>query len=225
MVLNALAGVTGLERITKSVRITRLLRTSSIISLAALWMSSIGMVMLFTLPFSKGEYFNFNPEPFVGAATAVVAMPLIGSMMTILSHKILPIKFPITVLTAVYVFVNGMAAIVAHYGIAPAMPYYILVILPAIGVDFVLRSKLAERIKTAIAGMIFAPFFYILYFPLVPHAFREALSIPVDVQVTTINLFLATYQTVMISAVIPAIFLGFLGSIFAREIAQKMEGK
>jgi hypothetical protein len=225
MILNALAGVTGLAKITKRVRITSLLQAGSIISLTALWMSAIGMVMLFTLPFSQGEYFNFNPDPFVGAATAAVAMPLIGSMMIILSHKTLPIQFPVTILTAMYIFVNGMASVVAHYGIAPAMPYYVLVILPAVAVDFVLRSKVAEKIKAAVAGMIFAPFYYILYFPLAPHAFREILGIPVEIQVTTINLFLTTYQTVIISTLVPALLLGLLGSIFAREIARKIEGK
>jgi len=225
MILNPLACLAGLASMTKSVRFKPLLITASTISITALWMSAIGMVMLFTLPFSEGEYFNFNPDPLLGAATATIAMPLIGSMMIILSHRIMPIQFPVTVVTTLYVFVNGMATVVAHYGIVSAMPYYILVILSALAIDSVLRSKLAEKIKTSIAGMIFAPFFYILYFPLVPHAFREAVGIPVGIQVTTINLFLATYQTIMISTLVPAVFLGFLGSIFAQEIVQKMEGR
>ena len=223
MVLNAFAPFAGMAMITRNVRITTPLRATLLIALTALWMSSIGIIMLFTLPFSKGQYFNFNPDPFVGAAAATIAMPLIGSMIIILAHKTLPIQFPVTSLTAMYIFVNGMATVVAHYGIAPAMPYYILAILPAIAVDFVLRSKLAEKIKTAVAGMIFAPFFYILYFPLVPHAFREALGIPVEIQITTISLFLATYQTVMISTVLPAAFMGFVGSFFALLVAHKME--
>lgn len=222
MVLNAFAGAAGLAKIRGKVSLTPTLRAASVISHTALWMASIGMVMLFTLPFSEGEYFNFNPDPLMGATAATIAMPVIGSIMIILSYKILPVKFPVTILTSMYVFVNGMATVVAHYGIAPAMPYYILIILLAVAVDFLLRSKLAEKIKTALAGMMFAPFFYILYFPLVPHAFREILGLPVDMPVTTINLFLATYQTVMLSTFVPAIVLGFFGSILALEIYKKM---
>ena len=81
MILNPLACLAGLASMTKSVRFKPLLITASTISITALWMSAIGMVMLFTLPFSEGEYFNFNPDPLLGAATATIAMPLIGSMM------------------------------------------------------------------------------------------------------------------------------------------------
>lgn len=223
MLLNAIAGVKGLTKITRRKRGSPLLQAGSIISLTALWMSASGMVMLFTLPFSEGEYYDFNPNPFVGAAAAALAMPIISSMMIIISYRILLIQFPVTILTALYVFVNGTATIVAHHGIAPAMPYYMLVILPAVAVDFVLRSKLGEKIRLVLAGIIVAPFYYVLYFPLVPHAFREALGVPVDIQVTSINLFLATYQHVMISTLGPALFLGFLGSVFAIEITKRIE--
>jgi hypothetical protein len=223
MVLNSLSGAAGLARITKMVRITPLLRIASIISFAALWMSSIGIIMLFTLPFSEGEHFDFNPDPLFGAAIATVAMPLISSIMIILSYRFLPVRFPVTVLTALYVFVNGMASVVAHYGIAPAMPYYVFVILAGVAADFVLRTKIGERLKTAVAGMLFAPFFYMLYFPLVPHAFREVMGIPVEVQITTINLFLATYQPVLAYTFVPAILLGLLGTILAQRISFKLQ--
>lgn len=222
MVLNAFAPFIGLTKIAGSVWFTPTLKAASLISLTALWMSSIGMVMLFTLPFSKGEYFNFNPDPFVGAAASTIAMPLLGSIMIIFAHRTLPLQFPVTSLTALYIFTNGIATILAHYGIAPAMPYYILTILPAIAADLVLRSSLSEKIRISIAAVIFAPFFYMLYFPLVPHAFRGILGIPVEIQVTTINLFLATYQTVLISTIIPAIIMGFVGSIIARAIIDKI---
>lgn len=225
MILNSLAAYGGIVRIVKNGNGTLVTRTGSVISLTALWMSSVGMVMLFTLPFSEGEYFNFNPEPVVGAATATVMLPLIGSLIAVLSYKTLPIRFPVTLITALYVFINGMATVIAHYGIAPAMPYYVLVILSGFAADLVLRTGLPEKIKLSLAAMVFAPFFYVLYFPLLPHAFRGALGVPVDMPVTTINLFLSTYQTVMISTVLPAIIMGLFGSIFAVEIAKKISGK
>jgi len=222
MVINSFAPFAGLVKIARIVNLTSALKVASIISLGALWMSSIGMVMMFTLPFSRGQYFDFNPDPLIGAAAATIAMPLLGSLMIIIAHRTLSIKFPVTTLTSLYIFVNGMTTVIAHYGIAPAMPYYILTIIPAIVVDLALRSKLANKIKTSLAGMIFAPFFYMLYFPLVPHAFRGALGIPVEMQVTTINLFLATYQTVFIFTIVPAVVMGLLGSIMARIIIDKV---
>jgi len=222
MILNALAGTAGLAKINSIARPTLAMKAASVISFTALWMSSVGMIMLFTLPFSEGEYFDFNPDPTFAAILASIALPIIGPLMIMLGSRTIPIAYPATALTASYMAVNGITTIAAHYAIAPALPYYLLNILLAIAVDFVLKRKLSDKIKALVTGAIIGPFFYTLYFPLVTHAFRESLGIPVEVFVTTISLFQSTYQTVMASTFAPAIFLGFIGSLIAYAIAQKL---
>ena len=221
MILNALAGTAGLAKINGIAKPTLSMKTASVISFTALWMSSIGMVMLFTLPFSKGQYFDFNPDPTSSAVLASIALPLIGPLMITLGSRTIPIAYPATTLTASYMAVNGIATIVAHYAIAPALPYYLLNILPAIAMDFVLKRNLADKVKAAVIGAIIGPFFYTLYFPLVTHAFRESQGFPVEHFVTTISLFQSTYQNVMALTFVPAIFFGFVGSLIAYAIAQK----
>jgi len=222
MILNALAGTAGLAKINSIAKPTLAMKAASVISFTALWMSSVGMVMLFTLPFSQGEYFDFNPDPLFAAVLASIALPIIGPLMIILGSRTIPIAYPATTLTALYMTVNGIATIVAHYAIAPALPYYMLNILLAIAVDFVLKRKLSDKVKAALTGAIIGPFFYTLYFPLVTHAFRESLGIPVEVFVTTISLFQSTYQIVMGLTFMPAMLLGFIGSLIAYAIAQKL---
>jgi len=223
MILNALAGAAGLAKINSIAKPTLAIKTASVISFTALWMSSVGMVMLFTLPFSQGEYFDFNPDPMFAAVLASIALPIIGPLMITLGSRTIPIAYPATTLTASYMAVNGITTIAAHYAIAPALPYYLLNILLAIAVDFVLKRKLSDKVKAVLTGAIIGPFFYTLYFPLVTHAFRESLGIPVEVFVTTISLFQSTYQIVMTSTFAPAIFFGFLGGLIAYAIAQKLE--
>lgn len=222
MILNALAGTAGLAKINSIAKPTLAMKAASVISFTALWMSSVGMVMLFTLPFSEGEYFDFNPDPLFAAVLASVALPIIGPLMIIVGSRTIPIAYPATTLTALYMTVNGITTIVAHYAIAPALPYYLLNILLAIAVDFVLKRKLSGKVKAALTGAIIGPFFYTLYFPLVTHAFRESLGVPVEVFVTTISLFQSTYQIVMGLTFMPAMLLGFIGSLIAYAIAQKL---
>lgn len=222
MIMNALAGVAGLAKINSIAKPTLAMKTASVISFTALWMSSVGMVMLFTLPFSEGEYFNFNPDPMFAAVLASIALPIIGPLMIMLGSRTIPIAYPATTLTASYMAVNGITTIFAHYAIAPALPYYLLNILLAIAVDFVLKRKISDKVKAVATGAIIGPFFYTLYFPLVTHAFRESLGYSVEHFITTISLFQSTYQIVMASTFAPAIFFGFVGGLIAYAIVRKL---
>ncbi len=221
MILNACGGAFGLARIN-NVKPTVATKVASILSLTALWMSSVGMIMLFTLPFSKGQYFNFNPDPTSAAVVASIVLPIIGPLMIMLASRTIPVPYPASILTGMYVAVNGTTTVAAHYAIAPALPYYLLNILLGIAVDLVLRRNLSERVKAAMTGAIIGPFFFTMYFPLVTHAFRESLGISVDVFVPTISLFQSTYQTVMSTTSVPAILFGFLGSLIAYAIADRL---
>lgn len=225
MILNAIAGTVGLAKISSIVKPALAMKSASVISFTALWMSSVGMVMLFTLPFSEGQYFDFNPDPMFAAVLGSIAFPIIGPLIIILGSRTIPIAYPATTLTALYMTVNGITTIAAHYAIAPALPYYLLNILLAVAVDFVLKRKISDKIKAVTTGAIIGPFFYTLYFPLVTHAFRESLGVPVEVFVTTISLFQSTYQSVMALTFMPAILLGFIGSVIAYTIAKKILGQ
>lgn len=221
MIVNAFAGAVGLAKMSYMVKPELMMKTASVISFTALWMSSVGMVMLFTLPFSKGDYFDFNPDPTAAIVLASVSLPLIGPLMITLFSRTISIPYPATVLTASYIVVNGITTIAAHYAIAPALPYYVLNVLIAIALDFALKMELSDRIKAVVTGAIVGPFFYTLYFPLVTHAFRESLGFPVSIPVSTISLFQVTYPQVMVSTFIPAVILGFLGSLIAYSLTRK----
>lgn len=222
MILNALAGVVGLAKINPVTKPTLPLKSASVISFTALWMSSVGMVMLFTLPFSEGQHYDFNLDPMFAAMLATITLPIIGPLIIMLGARTLPIAYPATTLMALYMAINATTTIVAHPGIAPALPYYLINILLAFALDYILKRKLADSVKALITGAIIGPFFYTLYFPLVTHAFRESIGIPVEVFITSISLFQSTYQTVMTSTFIPAILLGFLGGIIALAMARKI---
>ena len=40
-------------------------------------MVAVGMILMFTLPFSKGQYFDFNPYPLAALVAASVSIPFI----------------------------------------------------------------------------------------------------------------------------------------------------
>ena len=52
-------------------------KLSLIVGIAVFLMVAVGMVLMFTLPFSKGQYFDFNPNPLAALVGAAVSIPFI----------------------------------------------------------------------------------------------------------------------------------------------------
>lgn len=42
-----------------------------------IWMTLEGLIGMFTLPFSKTQYFNFNPDPYLAVTLATLGYPLL----------------------------------------------------------------------------------------------------------------------------------------------------
>jgi hypothetical protein len=52
-------------------------KLSLIVGFAVFLMVAVGMILMFTLPFSKGQYFDFNPYPLAALVAASVSIPFI----------------------------------------------------------------------------------------------------------------------------------------------------
>ena len=54
------------------------------IGVLPIWMTLDGLIGMFSLPFSKTQYFDFNPDPFLAAVLTTVGYPLLISFCTLL---------------------------------------------------------------------------------------------------------------------------------------------
>jgi len=59
------------------------------IAFSVLWMVSIGIIFMFTLPFSKGQYFDFNPDPLAGLIANATLIPFVTGLIFFATSKIL----------------------------------------------------------------------------------------------------------------------------------------
>ncbi len=221
MLLNGIAATVGilhLMRITpRQAGFVKLVFATTV---GSLWMVSVGMVLLFTLPLSEGETFNFNPDPFAAVVTATVVLPLITSAMVILGSRI-PIKYPITALTALYVMTNALATIIFHPDIEYAFSYYVLTILVALAADFLLKSRLVSVIKIIIIGAMFGVLFYALYFPLSTYLYLPIMGMPLDTDMSAPTLFRLTYDTLGYAIIVPSLIIGALGALLTDKLMKK----
>ena len=58
----------------------------TILGIIPIWLSVTGLFFSFSLPFSKTDYFDFNPNPVFGAAFATLAFPFLISAMLSMSY-------------------------------------------------------------------------------------------------------------------------------------------
>ena len=229
MVVNSLAASKGLTTMLNQVKSspTRIIAILALaLSLAVLWMCSVALLDLYTYPWSNGEHFNFNPDPRVAALSATIAYPLIGPFIALLALKVLPIKYPFTLVTGVYIAIIFLANILPDENLHGSMPYYALNLLVAFAIDHIYKATRfihnSSKAKIIVIGSLFGPFFISMYFPGIMAVYQEPLRMAEEELRIEEAVFLPLiYQTELRIVLIPSILIGITGSALG-AIAGKM---
>ena len=104
-------------------------------------MVAVGMILIFTLPFSKGQYFDFNPNPLAALVAALVSIPFILGICFFVAARISSfstgnkIPFILTSIVAVIMTIQSTTTITSNSYFAWLFPVYLLNIIPALVAD------------------------------------------------------------------------------------------
>jgi hypothetical protein len=159
-------------------------KLSLIVGFAVFLMVSVGVILMFTLPFSNGQYFDFNPNPFAALVAASIFIPFILGVCLFLAAKVSTcstnnrIPFILSSIVAVIMIIQSTTTITSNSYFAWLFPLYLLNIIPAIVTDILIlhlfdkrRDKAGAR-KTSIimncyvaASVIVSIFYATLFFP------------------------------------------------------------
>jgi hypothetical protein len=126
-------------------------KLSLIVGYAVFLMVSIGIILMFTLPFSKGQYFDFNPNPFAALLVASILIPIILGACLYPAAKISfsangRIPFVLSSTVAVIMFIQSATTITSNSYFGWLLPFYLLNIIPAVISDiFILRTLFKKR--------------------------------------------------------------------------------
>ncbi|HEX5979294.1 MAG TPA: hypothetical protein VFY68_18565, partial [Nitrososphaeraceae archaeon] len=107
-------------------------KLSLIIGFAVFLMVAIGMVLMFTLPFSKGQYFDFNPDPLAALVATSVSIPFILGTCLFIAVRITSsptsnrIPFIFTFIVAVTMTIQSTTTITSNSYFAFLFPVYLL---------------------------------------------------------------------------------------------------
>jgi hypothetical protein len=191
-----------------------------IIGVLPLWMTLDGVIGMLSLPFSKTQYFNFNPDPSAAAVLATISYPLLISFILYSSFHLGRRKFGVlSVIGASYLTVNAITAIIPNESLIPTLPFYILNILPILASD-ILLSFTSNRPCTVFAtGAILGSSFLMMQYPLVTYVYSEVSSNqsfvwPSLISPTYFGMLDNIYPLIMG----PALAMGIVGALLAGKI-------
>ena len=231
MLITAIAVVLGLARITvnlPSISQKRLVKVCLFPAFAAMWFTMIWYTYVFALPFSDGEHFNFNLHPIAESAIAVVALPLISSMIFVAASKTLG-RYGASTAVAILVGLIAITNIVPASPLIPFLPIYIALVVIAVLADLIAsKSVRAMHSKTRImgvekstllAGAMVGSLFYILGYPMLPTTFAVFMGYyNFDPIVDALPIFVDTLPIVLPLTVIMGSVMGMAGAIMSERI-------
>jgi hypothetical protein len=230
MLINSIAVVLGLARLTASVQTVtqmRIVKAALIPAFAAMWLTFIWYTYMFALPFSNGQHFNFNLNPIVEVLIAVVALPFISSIVFVTASKTIG-TYGASTVVAILIAISTLTNIVPVTKLIPFLPWYFCIIIIAIAADLALnKTKRIVHLESKfwgikksvfVSGAMMGSIFYILGYPLLPYAFVEFFGYYDFLSISdALLIFINSVQTILPFTIIIGIIMGIIGSIVSEK--------
>jgi hypothetical protein len=122
------------------------LKISFIVTYAVAWIVSVNTIFMFSLPYSKGQYFDFNPNPFAAIFIASIAIPFVSAMIFYSAAKTLKdVRFRFTFITLAFMIIQSTATIISNNHFMILYPLYLFNIIPALTADILILSKRSKH--------------------------------------------------------------------------------
>lgn len=202
--------------------------TLTIIGILPIWMSSSGLIYMFSLPFSDTEYYNFNLEPITAAIIATVTFPFLISFILVLLFKLVKDignknrKFgAISFTGSIFIIITIVTMIIPNKWLISTIPFYLLNIIPIIMADLFLSKLPLKRIFIYTSGGILGSSFFILYYPMITHIYNEIFSNQPVWPSLTAPIYFDMISQVYPFLAVPAVGLGILGTIVSNRLINR----
>ena len=241
MLINSVAVVVGLVRIQHT-QLTHpketIVRLAIIPAFAALWFTATWYAYMFSLPFSNGESFQFNPNPTIAVLVATISLPLLNSIIFLAAQRTIGGFGGATAVAVLVVILNILTNMIPTVQpIVSFLPWYlVMAILPALVADLALNylpriTKISMKKSQLISGAIIGSVFYIFSYPMVTWIY----SIPFGMNFASMegieaigNLasdFQNSLRSILAFTVVPGAIIGMLGAILTLKKTHSPIGK
>ena len=202
--------------------------TVIIIGILPIWMSSSGLIYMFSLPFSETKYYNFNLEPTTAAIIASVSLPFLISFILVSLFKLM-IEIgnkngtfgAISVIGSIFIIITIVTMMIPNKSLISTIPFYILNIIPIIIADIFLSKLPLKRVFIYTSGGILGSSFFMLYYPMITYIYNEVLSNQPVWPSLTAPIYFEMITQIYPLLVLPAVGMGILGTIVSSRLINR----
>lgn len=238
MLINSISVVIGLlfSKFDKKIEVLR--KFVLLCSFSGLWLSIIGYVYLFTLPFSNGENFNFNINSNIAAIIVTIMIPIISSAIFFISSSTIGRFGAGTFVTFIVLTINTITNIIPTGNLLDASLWWYLPIgiLPALLADIILyvykNYKFSVENRSLIlmlVGILIGSSFYFFNFPKIVWIYAIPLNMDTLINNATELLiselypnFVGTLPLTSIISMITGALMGMIGIFIANLMIPKI---
>ena len=239
MLITSIGVVIGLARIKipstkKNSNLETLRKIALIPAFAALWFTIIWYVYFFSLPFSNGDSFNFNLNPYLASIIATLVLPLFGSIIFFIASKTMSRLGAVSAIGGLVIITNFFSNIFSTDGIlfSSILWYFPLSFIPLIISDFLVNNPTSRKtdyelksIKKIVAAVVIGAGFYIFNYPMVVWAYAIPFEMPLlenNQELPLMSQLISNFSATLPIMLIISIPLGAISGVIGYLIANKM---
>ena len=152
----------------------KIVKPATLVSFSALWFIVIAFIFQFTLPISKGETINLNPDTYVAGVILAITMSFFSVLIFWGASKSMKRFGWASAVTALLIFFNITANVIPAEALWNYLPWYVLPMIVAIIADGILTNKIKiGKFGEIVSGAIVGAVFLVYSMPLVGMAYIQ----------------------------------------------------
>ena len=149
-------------------------KPSITVGFSALWFIVIAFIFQFTLPISKGETMNLNPDPYVAGIILAVTMPFFCTLIFFGAAKCMKKFGWASASAAGLIILNVTANVIPATPLWGYLPWFAVPMIIALVADGIINDRIkVGRFKEEIAGALVGAVFLVYSMPLVGMAYIQ----------------------------------------------------
>lgn len=152
----------------------KVVKPATLVSFSALWFIVIAFIFQFTLPISRGETMNLNPDPYVAGVILTTTMPFFCTLIFWGAVKTTKRFGWASGVTALLIFFNITANVIPAEALWGYLPWFTIPMITAIVADALISNKIKiSKFREETAGGILGAVSLAYSMPLVGMAYIQ----------------------------------------------------
>jgi len=189
----------------------KIVKPASVVSFSALWFIVIAFIFQFTLPVSRGETMNLNPDPYVAGIILVLTMPFFCTLIFWGAAKSMKKFGWASGVVAVLITFNITANVIPAEALWNYLPWYTIAMVTAIVADAIISNKIKiNKFREEIAGGLIGAISLVYSMPLVGMAYIQFYVFSGVSGYSLLPEFTETLAMILVIMSIPGAIIGIL---------------